>query len=93
MALLLNQFVLHKLLSSFLLFFFLFKPSSANLIPKRVKRLSSPSYDEEKIEGLSKYVVSIQSRTAHEMFGDNHFCAGVIISKDFILTSAHCTME
>ncbi|KAH8327890.1 hypothetical protein KR067_001378, partial [Drosophila pandora] len=91
-ALLLNQCVLHKL-CSFLLFFLLFKPTSANLIPKRVKRLSSPLYDEEKMEGLSKYVVSIQSRTSHEVFGDNHFCAGVIISKNFILTSAHCTMD
>ncbi|XP_043069892.2 trypsin-2 [Drosophila bipectinata] len=91
MALLLNKFLLHKL-CSFLLFFLLFKLISTKSV-KRVKRLSSPFYDEEKIEGLSKYVVSIRSRTPSKFFGDNHFCAGVIISKEFILTSAHCTMD
>ncbi|KAH8301280.1 hypothetical protein KR018_010447, partial [Drosophila ironensis] len=60
---------------------------------RRNKRLSSPSFDERRTPELAKYVVSIRSRTPRRVFGDNHFCAGVIISPRFVLTSAICTMD
>ena len=40
-----------------------------------------------------KYMVSIRSRNPQRFFGDNHFCAGTIISKTAVLTAAHCVME
>ncbi|TMW40488.1 hypothetical protein DOY81_014432, partial [Sarcophaga bullata] len=39
-----------------------------------------------------KYMVSIRSRNPQRYFGDNHFCAGAIISKTAVLTAAHCVM-
>ncbi|EDW99940.2 uncharacterized protein Dyak_GE22797, partial [Drosophila yakuba] len=60
---------------------------------RRAKRLSSPYFDKEKTLVLAKYVVSIRSRRPHKFFGDNHFCGGVIISRTYILTSAHCAMD
>ena len=39
------------------------------------------------------YMVSIRSRIPKKYFGDNHFCGGVIIGVNTILTAAHCVME
>ncbi|XP_017072257.1 uncharacterized protein LOC108108663 isoform X2 [Drosophila eugracilis] len=84
----------------FILFLLLLLPShdagspiESPYIHRRVKRLSSPYFEKEKTLRLAKYVVSIRSRSVHKYFGDNHFCAGVIISETFILTAAHCAME
>ncbi|XP_033251794.1 trypsin-like isoform X2 [Drosophila miranda] len=63
-------------------------------IPRsRVKRISTPFYEEEKTLEMAKYVVSLRSRTPRKYFGDNHYCGGVIVSRTFILTAAHCTMD
>lgn len=40
-----------------------------------------------------KYMVSIRTRNPQRFFGDNHYCAGTIISKTAVLTAAHCVME
>ncbi|XP_065362459.1 trypsin-like [Calliphora vicina] len=42
---------------------------------------------------LINYMVSIRTRNPQRYFGDNHFCAGTIISKKAVLTSAHCVMD
>ncbi|EDW46566.1 trypsin I-P1 isoform X1 [Drosophila sechellia] len=68
-------------------------PIDSHFVRRRAKRLSSPYFDKEKTLVLAKYVVSIRSRRPHKLFGDNHFCGGVIISRTYILTSAHCAMD
>ncbi|XP_039230700.1 trypsin I-P1 isoform X2 [Drosophila yakuba] len=85
---------------SFLLFLLLLlpifdasDPIGSHFVLRRAKRLSSPYFDKEKTLVLAKYVVSIRSRRPHKFFGDNHFCGGVIISRTYILTSAHCAMD
>ncbi|XP_043862010.1 trypsin I-P1 isoform X2 [Drosophila santomea] len=85
---------------SFLLFLLLLlpildasDPIGSHFVRRRAKRLSSPYFDKEKTLVLAKYVVSIRSRRPHKFFGDNHFCGGVIISRTYILTSAHCAMD
>ncbi|XP_043648097.1 trypsin I-P1 isoform X2 [Drosophila teissieri] len=85
---------------SFLLFLLLLLPAfdagdpiGSHFVRRRGKRLSSPYFDKEKTLVLAKYVVSIRSRRPHKFFGDNHFCGGVIISRTYILTSAHCAMD
>ncbi|KQS44215.1 uncharacterized protein Dere_GG13441, isoform B [Drosophila erecta] len=85
---------------SFLLFLLLLLPTfdagdpiGSHFVRRRPKRLSSPYFDREKTLVLAKYVVSIRSRRPHKFFGDNHFCGGVIISRTYILTSAHCAMD
>ncbi|XP_067634827.1 serine protease 1-like [Eurosta solidaginis] len=42
---------------------------------------------------LSKYIVSIRTSRATFYFGDNHFCVGVIISEQLVLTAAHCVVD
>ncbi|XP_068153697.1 putative trypsin-6 [Drosophila tropicalis] len=39
---------------------------------------------------LVQYLVSLRTASPFKYFGDNHFCAGSIISKKAILTAAHC---
>ncbi|KAH8364702.1 hypothetical protein KR084_010240 [Drosophila pseudotakahashii] len=85
---------------SVLLFLILLLPSyeagysiGSHFIRRRTKRLSSPYFDEQKTLILARYVVSIRSRTPRKFFGDNHFCGGVIISRTYIMTSAHCAMD
>ncbi|XP_061401483.1 serine protease 53-like, partial [Musca vetustissima] len=45
------------------------------------------------MEKFLPYMVSIRSRNPQKYFGDNHFCAGTIIEKDLVLTTAHCVMD
>ncbi|KAH8363867.1 hypothetical protein KR084_000145, partial [Drosophila pseudotakahashii] len=59
---------------------------------RRVKRLSYGKFNDEALR-LSKYVVSVRTRTASVYFGDNHFCSGVILTPLFALTSAHCLIN
>ncbi|XP_039485042.1 kallikrein-4 [Drosophila santomea] len=58
----------------------------------RGKRLSDADFDDDAIE-LSKFCVSLRSRTADKFFGDNHFCSGVILAPMFVMTSAHCLIN
>lgn len=55
--------------------------------------LIAGGYRVKSVLQLSKYMVSIRSRNPQKYFGDNHFCAGTIIGKQTVLTSAHCVME
>ncbi|BFF97061.1 trypsin-3 [Drosophila madeirensis] len=60
---------------------------------RRIKRISTPYFQAEKTLEMAKYVVSLRSRTPRKYFGDNHYCGGVILSRTFIMTAAHCTMD
>ncbi|XP_020718194.1 putative trypsin-6 [Ceratitis capitata] len=42
------------------------------------------------VQNYTRFMVSLRARTATKYFGDNHYCAGVIISIRWILTSAQC---
>ncbi|XP_073822340.1 trypsin-like [Musca autumnalis] len=42
---------------------------------------------------LDRHVVSIRTRKPTAYFGDNHFCAGVIITSRIIITAAHCVVD
>ncbi|XP_017461356.1 PREDICTED: anionic trypsin-2-like, partial [Rhagoletis zephyria] len=45
------------------------------------------------IQNYTRYMVSLRSRTVTRYFGDNHYCAGIIISPLWILTSAQCAVH
>ncbi|SPP76534.1 blast:Transmembrane protease serine 13 [Drosophila guanche] len=95
----LSSFMLFLLL--FLLLAFICFTSSSNaahnplseLPRRRIKRISTPFFQATKTLELAKYVVSLRSRTPRKYFGDNHYCGGVILSRTFIMTAAHCTMD
>nr|XP_036221711.1 trypsin-1-like [Bactrocera oleae] len=42
------------------------------------------------VQNYTRFMVSLRLRTATRYFGDNHYCAGVIISYRWIVTSAQC---
>ncbi|KAH8284936.1 hypothetical protein KR054_003025, partial [Drosophila jambulina] len=41
----------------------------------------------------SRHMVSIRTLSYLESFGDNHFCAGILISSRAVLTAAHCLTD
>ncbi|XP_018802614.1 PREDICTED: trypsin-1-like [Bactrocera latifrons] len=42
------------------------------------------------VQNYARFMVSLRQRTATRYFGDNHYCAGVIISYRWIVTAAQC---
>ncbi|XP_050330409.1 serine protease 1-like [Bactrocera neohumeralis] len=44
----------------------------------------------QNVQNFTRFMVSLRQRTATRYFGDNHYCAGVIISYRWIVTSAQC---
>ncbi|XP_023306550.2 putative trypsin-6 [Lucilia cuprina] len=66
------------------------KSSNSNLLP--MYYISGGNREPSTFK-LVSYIVSIRSRNPQRYFGDNHFCAGTIISKTAVLTSAHCVMD
>lgn len=38
-------------------------------------------------------IVSIRTLNYIQFYGDNHFCTGVILSSQTVLTAAHCVTE
>lgn len=42
---------------------------------------------------FARNIVSIRTLHFIEFYGDNHFCTGVILSSQTILTAAHCVTE
>ncbi|XP_037934882.1 uncharacterized protein LOC119670311 [Teleopsis dalmanni] len=44
-------------------------------------------------EAMAKFVVSIRSQRAKAYFGDNHYCVGTLIARNYVVTAAHCVMD
>lgn len=42
------------------------------------------------VGNYTRFMVSLRARTATKYFGDNHYCAGVIIGYRWIISSAQC---
>nr|XP_014098492.2 kallikrein-6-like isoform X1 [Bactrocera oleae] len=65
---------------------------NSSLDDKNYTMLISGGYKFKRLK-LYRHIVSIRTTRATAYFGDNHICAGSIISSNLILTAAHCVID
>ncbi|XP_058979939.1 trypsin-like [Musca domestica] len=69
-----------------------FRNNVGPLLPPEIHPYISSGYRPINVD-LDRHVVSIRTREPTAYFGDNHFCAGAIITSSIIITAAHCVVD